>query len=441
MAWSPEFANAELARMRESSLSRAPIGSKKSEITSSSYKPTRTSSYKKKTKRDVERMFEMGEDVDLVDVVDSGAGVPDDYELRGNKFVLKSMLPGGRMGTGSGIFGELTGTDVRGILGGREASRQASQDALISEARGKIASRRSEQDAIKALEQQSILDQMVAREEARKAKLSGTTGVGMGRTERNYRKWAEENPEKAKELELRGASLTLEQEKFIEAKAKTQKQADAISRMDAFIQEHKDDLEFNGIIGELNTVRGAILAGMSMDSATTMIENKLKSAEEKAARKQEEQILREGRSAAEWDRRRSAINSDRIEAERRAEGRRRVNDANKTSYVIQEEINQIQDDMASAQAQISELETLANELSVDPKNAERVTEITNAIQARRVQVSGLQAELSSKQSRAQSPAGGMERATTQDGRVWSSVFNNYITQEDIAALEAAGMSY
>ena len=327
MAWSPAFANAELARMRESSGPKPSIRSK-SFNDEDYFGGSKQSKKKSRTDRikEIERKIRLGLDFDADEADELGVYIPRDYERQGRAYVRKKIVrpesagftpttyfDGGSI-YGSGPKGSLTGEDVRGILGERESQRAAGQEAFLQGAIGKIKSRQAEQAGYKAMEQQSILDEMIAMEKDRKAKLSGTTSVGMGRTERQYKKWAEKNPEKAKDLELRGRSITLEEQKFIEAKAKTKKQSEAISAMDAFIQENKDDPEFKGIIGELNTFRGAILAGTPIDSVSTMIENKLKSAEEKAAKKQEDQlakearaeetqIRRENRAATELDRR------------------------------------------------------------------------------------------------------------------------------------------
>jgi hypothetical protein len=261
------------------------------------------------------------------------------------------------------------------------------------------------------------LEQMKREEAERKEKVAAGLGTSTGRSrfERNLEKQKNENP-----IAWMQYQRQLDAEKRLQDQAKSEE--DRRERRRAVRQRISEAIAS----GEYSSEVVAALNGLknrsfdenadpddALTEAMAIVETQKKKQQEdyqaqldKEARAKEAQIEKETRAATEWDRRKGVSNSDRIAAENRATARRRVADEQKSASTIQREINEIGDDLASANAEIAELERLATELGEDEKNAGRIGEIGNAIQTRRVQLSGLQAELQSKQSRAPSPAGG-----------------------------------
>jgi len=236
------------------------------------------------------------------------------------------------------------------------------------------------------------------------------------------------DPQKYKDYQLAKSryELDLAKETRLADKEKAKKQI--LEDVNKAIKSGNLDADTISQLNNLNSRR--FEPGADVDGIVAEMGALAESARAKEARAIDRDIDRETRAKTEWDRKRDIINNDRISAENRAVSRRRVDDRTKSQAVIQNELNEVSDDIYSANAEIAELERLAAELSPsvdDPSltpeekkivegiraaNAPRVQEINSAIQARRVQLSGLQAELQSKQSRApQSPAGGMGRPT------------------------------
>jgi hypothetical protein len=397
--------------------------------------------------REVKRKLSLGLPVDADEFLelvsmDSSLYLPDNYEQVGRQFVLSPSRRSGTMTKdgdtifGRGPFGSMTGEEAMGMLSQRPSGFTPFQSSLIDDTRGRIASRKQELEAFEAPYRQRALggdnrmflsesgrrlEQMKREEAERKEKVAAGLGTKTGRTkfERALERQKNENP-----------IAWMQYQRQLDAEKRLQDQAASDEDRRKRRREVREKISKAIASGEYSSEVVAALNGLknrsfdenadpddALTEAMAIVETQKKKQQEdyqaqldKEGRAKEAQIEKETRAATEWDRRKGVSNSDRIAAENRATARRRVADEQKSASTIQREINEIGDDLASANAEIAELERLATELGEDEKNAGRIGEIGSAIQARRVQLSGLQAELQSKQSRApQSPAGGMNQ--------------------------------
>jgi hypothetical protein len=450
MAWTPEFANAELARMtkeRDDRSSRGRIRSRSRDDDFDTGRDSRNSDddYYQKLLRDIERRIRTGQpankrEVDLL--IERGLlELPEDYVLEGNRYVrmlmpeirtkeqeemgvTPSMAPGGGIAFGSGFRGALTGDEAMALLPQRPTGPTPEQISLVERARGRIASLKHYLDpaqvewSLGGAERANLeLERMASLREASRPKPKS-------KAERNFEKWAEANPAAAKELETR-ISQEKRLSKQAESKEERAKQAVELRRqISEAIKSGKYDPEVVAILNELKSE--SYKEGTDVETIFIQAQSLFESATKERSRELQEQLDKEERSAGEWDRRQDRERKDRIAAEERAEKRRSVADENKTSYALQDEIGEINDEIANEMAEINRLE---RDIKSFKEGAEGFTreEMIRAKQSREIRVYGLRAELQSKQSRlATMPGfGGTDRTGGDRGR--------YASEQELAA--------
>jgi hypothetical protein len=361
--------------------------------------------------REIERRIQLGLPVDARDVdtlIDAGMfELPEDYRLEGGEYVSRktssmrslgyqpSMAPGGDMIYGSGMGGALTGEDTRRILAMQPTGPTAEQISVVEGARGRIASRMRDEEQY-GIGRPSVYDinqelermrQLGTRERAKKPE---------SKFERKLRKQREEDPMKWLNYTQSQQRLTLEQEKFAEKKASQAKVEKRWTAIGDWIIKHAGDPAYEPYIAKVEDLKKGFVESVDPLAAIAAIEAEVKTANAEAERKLSERIATEQRANTEFDRRRNRINEDSIASEQRAAKRAQVNDANKNSAKLTQEINEINDDIAGKKAGLAGLQELIDSLGEDE---ERIAEAQKAIQVQQIAIDRLEGELASKQAR------------------------------------------
>lgn len=429
MVWTPESANAELARMRAESEDRSSRGSIRSK-SNDDYSdfpgfedaaPSRRTGGEddlQKLLERIERRLVLGMEIDARDMdklIDAGLlELPREYVREGGVYKLSklpefrsraaqeglgyqpSMTPGGGMAYGSGMGGALTGEDTRRILAMQPTGPTPEQISFVEGARGRIASRMRDEEQY-GIGRPSVYDinqelermrQLGTRARAEKPKES--------KFERKLRKQQEEDPLKWLTYLQTQKRLSLQDEEFAEKKARQAKVETRWGAISDWIIKHAGNPAYEPYIAKVEDLRKGFVEAVDPLAAIAAIEAAVKTANAQAEKELEDWRAKRQIENDEYDRRQRNRNSDRIAFEQWQAESDKVDDANKNSATLNQEIYKIDDEIAGLNEYLAGLRDLTKS---ETASDERKAEAEEAIQATELKLRQAIGRRESKQSR------------------------------------------